>query len=201
MKIFFTADTHFGSERHLELSKRPFKDVNEMDRTMIRRWHRVVGKNDIVYHLGDFGDAETVLQLNGKIFMVMGNYETGKKGSECVRKLRPYVGFMPSKAIIKVPLTPPTYKEDDDGEVVMIGKLPETVNVQLVHEPSKAENLADSFILFGHIHKLQMVKRNGLNVGVDCHNYTPVELGDVLFWRNAILNHYDEEVFLPKVGM
>ena len=48
---------------------------------------------------------------------------------------------------------------------------------------------------FGHIHKLCMIKQYGLNVGVDCHNFYPIDLETVLFYHNAILNHYDIEVF------
>lgn len=31
MRIWFTSDTHFGSERTLRLSKRPFNSVEEMN--------------------------------------------------------------------------------------------------------------------------------------------------------------------------
>lgn len=171
-----------------------------MDRAMIRRWNRIVGKDDIVYHLGDFGTPETVFQLNGKIYMVIGNYERGKEGAEIVRTLRPRVIFLRKNEVIQVPAEPATYKKDEDDEIVQVGSTP-MMNFQLVHEPSHAIYLSGIFVLFGHIHKLQMVKQNGLNVGVDCHNYTPVRLEDVLFWVNAIKNHYDEEVFLPEVGL
>ena len=40
------------------------------------------------------------------------------------------------------------------------------------------------------------VKENGLNVGVDCHKFSPIDVETVLFYRNAICNHYDENVFL-----
>lgn len=43
--------------------------------------------------------------------------------------------------------------------------------------------------------KLQMVRRYGLNVGTDCHNFKPISINDVMFYRNAILNYYDENVF------
>jgi hypothetical protein len=45
-----------------------------------------------------------------------------------------------------------------------------------------------------------MVKRNGLNVGVDCHNFCPIPIETVLFYRDAILNAYDENVFLEALG-
>ena len=40
--IFYTSDTHFGSERALNLSKRPFNTVEEMDWKLIENWNKVV---------------------------------------------------------------------------------------------------------------------------------------------------------------
>ena len=53
MTIFFTGDTHFAHRRIIELAKRPFTTVEEMDEVMIKRWNAVVTANDVVYHLGD----------------------------------------------------------------------------------------------------------------------------------------------------
>jgi hypothetical protein len=40
-----------------------------------------------------------------------------------------------------------------------------------------------------------MIKRYGINVGVDCHYFTPIDMDTVLFYHNAALNYYDENVF------
>ena len=66
---------------------------------------------------------------------------------------------------------------------------------RLIHAP---ENIKynDEFYLFGHIHKLQMVKKFGLNVGVDCHDFRPINEEIILFYRNAIEKHYDRNVFM-----
>lgn len=56
MNKFFTSDTHFGSERTLKFSRRPFKTTQEMDETFINNWNDLIKPEDIVYHLGDFGD-------------------------------------------------------------------------------------------------------------------------------------------------
>ena len=74
-KIWFTSDTHFGSERTLQLSKRPFDSVIDMDLYMIHSWNKVVGKNDTVYHLGDFGDFGCIKYLHGNINLIPGNYD------------------------------------------------------------------------------------------------------------------------------
>jgi calcineurin-like phosphoesterase family protein len=198
--FYFTSDTHFSSPRTLELSKRPFNSVREMDRTIISNWNNTVGEEDIVYHLGDFGDYNLRKYLNGSIVLLLGNYEhddirTGKikhivefkdYGFDSVSKLSnisvqlfEYMDFIDD-----------TYKKD----------LPESLF--LSHEPENCVDINNSrfdkhsiFNLFGHIHKLQMVKRYGLNVGVDCHNFTPIDINTVLFYRNGILNHYDNNVF------
>lgn len=153
-KIFFTSDTHFGSQRALELSKRPFRDVHEMDWTMIERWNSVVKPNDVVYHLGDFGESWPAQYLNGKIRLILGNYERDGK----------------------TPIPP-------DVEVIEPGNY---MSYYLSHEPPKIGHS-----LFGHIHGRQMVKPwVGLDVGVDCHNFTPVSKEDADFYLNAIYKGY-----------
>lgn len=189
MKYWFTSDTHFGSERTLQLSRRPFKNVQEMNNTLINKWNSVVGKDDIVYHLGDFGDYKTVKELNGKVILIEGNYEL--KDKELIfnnendsfekyltdlvfKEFIPYLGFS-HRAYI------------DDKLVFM------------AHEPSKLFKTFDKendIQIFGHIHEKQMIKRFGMNVGVDCHNFTPIDIETIKFYTNALLNFYDEEVFM-----
>ena len=82
-KIWITSDTHFGHRRilNLEHRNRHFLDVEEMDSGMISICNETVGKNDIIFHLGDFAFAkkerilEITSQLNGKIYLVLGNHE------------------------------------------------------------------------------------------------------------------------------
>lgn len=172
--IFFTSDTHFGAERTLELSRRPFINVEEMDNTLISNWNSLITKNDTVLHLGDFGNPETLKFLSGKeIYIIAGNYETDVVRKELLKD--PRVKIL-EKYIMK-------FKDKKIG---------------LIHEPLKKLNDVD-FYLFGHIHTLAKVKRNGLNVGVDCHNFQPIDLKVVEFYMNAIDNFYDENVFLEKI--
>ena len=56
--------------------------------------------------------------------------------------------------------------------------------LKMVHEPTKAYSTTE-FFLFGHIHNTQKVKRNGLNVGIDCHNYLPINLETVLLLQKC----------------
>jgi len=52
-QIWFTSDTHFGHDRDFVWGVRGFKNVDEMNKEIIKRWNSVVAKDDIVYHLGD----------------------------------------------------------------------------------------------------------------------------------------------------
>ena len=44
------------------------------------------------------------------------------------------------------------------------------------------------------------MKANGINVGVDCNNYKPVDIGTIEFRTNGIRKHYDENVFCQRAG-
>ena len=174
-RVFFTSDTHFGSERTLLMSRRPFVSIKEMDEVLVSNWNKKVSPDDEVYHLGDFGNLAIRPYLNGKIHLVFGNYETEaiKENPEFQKDLEKYfASFCPNKILSL-----------KDGEAVF-----------LTHKPSGCRR--DMFNLFGHIHGLKKVSRNGLNVGVDANHFLPVPEDDVLFFKNAVINDYDHEVFI-----
>lgn len=186
MAIFFTSDTHFNQERTFEYSRRGmyFDSVEHATEEMVKRWNDVVGDNDTVFHLGDFGDFEVAKRLNGHIILLYGNYE------------RDGVNVLTDK------------QRANFWEVRNnLWLLHVESNLLLVHEPSNykhaikeatekiRKDVSEAFYLFGHIHEKQKVKRNGLNVGVDVHNYTPVNMETIEFYRNAVTNIYDEECF------
>lgn len=81
MTTFFTSDTHFGHERIITLSDRPFRDAQHMNEALIQNWNDVVGPEDHVYHLGDvalgsFADSiACVGRLNGIKHLVVGNHD------------------------------------------------------------------------------------------------------------------------------
>lgn len=194
MSTFFTADTHFGSQRTLELSRRPFGSVKNMDQILISNWNNTVSSNDIIFHLGDVGDFDVLPKLNGQKYLLFGNYERDEfpikdiNDRESIRKL------FSDKYNTQV------YFDDIDISKVinLINLSNENMCVQLTHEPlifSEPIRKTNICNLFGHIHKLCMIKAYGLNVGVDCHNFKPISLEDVEFYINAILNHYDQNVF------
>ncbi|MBQ8482619.1 MAG: hypothetical protein IJ532_08855 [Alphaproteobacteria bacterium] len=174
-RIFFTSDTHFGSKRAMILSRRPFSSVKEMDAALVLNWNNSVASDDVVYHLGDFGDLSMRPYLHGKIQLILGNYETDtlRENPALQTELENCFSSVLSHTTL-------TLKNGD--------------TVYLTHKPSECKR--DMFNLFGHIHGLRKVSQNGLNVGVDANHFAPISEDDVLFFKNAILNHYDYEVFL-----
>lgn len=83
MNYFFTADTHFGHKNIIKYCNRPFSSIEQMDDQLIKRWNSKIGKNDTVFHLGDFcfGNNDKDFDkyfyaLNGKIVLIKGNHES-----------------------------------------------------------------------------------------------------------------------------
>ena len=80
-KIFLIGDCHFGHRNIIKYCNRPFMDVEDMTRKQISYWNSVVGKNDIVYVVGDFALCgkqkiiEIGKQLNGRKRLILGNHD------------------------------------------------------------------------------------------------------------------------------
>lgn len=81
-EIWFISDTHLGHKNILayEPDARPFKTIEEMNETIITNWNNTVGKNDTVYHLGDFAfgraNVELADRLHGHKKLCLGNHDT-----------------------------------------------------------------------------------------------------------------------------
>lgn len=168
--VYFTADTHFGSSRHLELLRRPKGSVGAMDLSMIDNWNNQTIESSVIFHLGDFGAYDAIQVIKGRIILLRGNYDR--------------VGVPDDFEYIV-----------DEGKPVRV-KIGDNFDVVLNHYPSKS--LEGEFNLFGHIHKTQIVRENGLNVGVDCHDFKLLSVDDIKWFMDAILIHYDYEVFGGK---
>lgn len=63
----------------------------------------------------------------------------------------------------------------------------------LNHYPVKCRD--KEFAITGHIHSLWKVQPNMINVGVDAWNFNIVSEKMIIFTREAIEKHYDENVF------
>lgn len=189
---FFTSDTHFGHARILELSNRPFRDIDHHDWSLVRNWNEEVSPDDEVYHLGDVALGpkerwESIFQsLNGTIHFVIGNHDA------------PFAGNKPKYQEKYRHLYDRFDSIQDEIDIVVDDML-----VRLSHFPAEGDShdkdRYDQFrpkaegipIIHGHQHKTgeQEMVVNGtphLHVGVDGWNYTPVSERIVIEWLRRV---------------
>ena len=167
---FFTSDTHFNHANIIKFCNRPFKDVEQMNEVMIANWNSVIGKDDTVFHLGDFclgGAAEwakILERLNGKIYLIMGNHD--------LKNIRQ--GFISRFEHVAMQMH------------IEVGKQ----RIYLCHYPFLCfeGSYKDVWQLFGHVHtrknntgndaeRLQFLYPTQYDVGVDNNGFAPVSFG------------------------
>jgi len=195
MKTFITSDTHFyhsnmitwenmpkryqfNSQKGIEKGTKDFnrdiliEDTLKMNETLINNWNLVVGKDDLVYHLGDFAFAspnkikEILSRLNGKIHLITGNHENWKT----LKKIKD--DFIETYSYKEI-----KYRFQD-----------KTYHIVMMHYPIQQWNrmLYNSMMLCGHSHgMLKHDIREGhikYDVGVDTEmaNLHPILIDDII---------------------
>ena len=170
--LYFTADSHFNHANIIKFCNRPFNNVEQMNETLIDNWNQVVGKDDIVFHLGDFclgGAAEwTKLldRLNGKIYLILGNHD--------LKNIRQ--GFIQRFEHVALQMFITVDKQ----------------KMYLSHYPFLCfeGGYKDVWQLFGHVHtrknntgidaeRLQYLYPTQYDVGVDNNDFMPVSFEEV----------------------
>jgi len=157
MKTFFLSDHHFGHTNIIRLTKRPFKNVTEMNRYMIDKHNSVVGKNDRVIFGGDFslcGLSYTIHifnQLNGKKYIVKGNHD----GLNRLRR----IGFID------------VFKDYWYEDGILVCHYPRKDVPQDLYNECK-------IFLYGHIHEkvLDPPIPKSKNMCVEHNDYTPFQI-------------------------
>ena len=153
MAIWVCADLHLQDKKITEFEK--FNSVEEHDKYVIERYNSVVGKDDLVYILGDLGFtpkdslAKLVRQLNGRKILLIGNHDTLKDND--------YI----TMGIIQV-IRRPVYYSD---------------KIVLNHIPmEECLNSRNSICVHGHIHNNLLNLPNFFNVNVELTDYLPVNI-------------------------
>jgi len=156
-KTFFVSDTHFGDESKVRKNLVPFKTVEQMNKEIIKRWNNKVGQNDIVYHMGDFGDYELIRQLNGKVTLICGNHEKDDYRKD-------FEGF--KKKLLKLGFA------DVVEEGMYLDKSVLGERVFLTHKPTN--RVKDCKTIFGHAHTVSLVQNFGFNACASYHYFAPI---------------------------
>lgn len=166
----YISDLHFGHKGVIQFDHRPFRDVNEMDRTLIQLWNSRVRPEDHVHIVGDFAcqnereEQWYLRQLKGYKHLIVGNHDD--------RLLNNAVAMSYFESVDNL-----TCMEDNGRQVV------------ICHYP-----LADwgggkqgAYLVYGHIHssrdevfEFMTSQRNALNAGACINNYTPASINELI---------------------
>ena len=170
---FWTSDWHLGHENIIRYSKRPFRDVQEMDNTIITRCNERVGPDDIMFYLGDFCFYDRRRdrcryeelaehyrnRINCKnIYYVHGNHDKKLRGLDAFRRL-----WRGTYDLLDVEV---------DGQKIILCHYAMRVWDRSHH---------GSYSLYGHSHGdlPDDPKLLSFDCGVDCFNYYPVSFSEV----------------------
>lgn len=177
--IWLTSDLHLFHNKEFVYKSRGFETVEEMNKKIISNINSMCGLDDDLYILGDlmlYGSRENGLflglqlleQLRTKVHIIQGNHDTTKK-LEAVAQLPNIVEITGGKFL--------NYRN---------------YSLFLSHYPMFTRNsdyfkpLRNKVInLYGHTHTedpMEMFALDTLNynVGLDAHNYFPVDLPTVI---------------------
>jgi calcineurin-like phosphoesterase family protein len=179
MKTFFTADTHFFHKGVIEYSNRPFKDPEEMNEELIRRWNAVVSDKDEVYHLGDFsfGSPEkselVACRLKGKKHLIKGNHDH----KNVLKRLEQHFVWIKDVHMMTVQGYPNSY-----APVQPMSVMPSNNQmIWLSHYAHRKwpQKHYGVWHLYGHSHGRAEDLDRSTDVGVDCWVYAPVSFEEL----------------------
>ena len=159
MTTFFVSDTHFGHKNFLTFKNdagkpiRDFETVEAMDEYLVAQWNSVVGRDDLVWHLGDVvwsrETARRILpRLKGRKRLILGNHDD-----------------LAAHDLL-------AYFQD-----VQLWRNFSTEGFVCSHLPLRDETLRDGAInVHGHIHEKASPTPRHINICVERMGYTPVAL-------------------------
>lgn len=85
---YYISDLHFGHGNVIKFDGRPFENTEEMEKELVKNWNETVGKEDVVYVIGDFcwdkGKEwiRILKELKGKKVLIRGNHDLKSMNEE-----------------------------------------------------------------------------------------------------------------------
>lgn len=156
-RVYLVSDLHLDHSNIIKYCHRPFPNVNEMNRLLVRNWNRVVKDHDKVYFLGDlsFGREHRpprywLKRLKGKKVLIKGSHDRNHARQYKIINYKSY-------------------------------------KFLLVHDPNRIPIEFDGWVIHGHTHNNSMQKypfvngvRKTINVSVELINYRPISIDWIL---------------------
>lgn len=177
---FFTSDLHLGHANIIKYCKRPFSDVDSMNKTILENINDTVKTNDKLWILGDvaLGDREKSLNLlnnleTRNIVVIAGNHDLFHP----MYKDKSIKHTEKCKHITKI-------KSIETQSSLKI----KNFSVNLSHFPYEGESVpgrtdryrkwrpvrSETWLLCGHVHTAWRQQENMINVGIDAWGGRPV---------------------------
>jgi len=174
--VWFTADTHFFEDINtMKYYGRRFRSVAEQNATIIDNINEMVSVEDTLWHIGDVfkGSNDQGSEVLSKIkckdkYLVRGNYDTDER----------------------LPVLTQYFNRVFDADATIEI---DNQSIYMNHYPINCPET--KFSITGHIHEKWKIKKEMINVGVDANHFFPLSFTDIMFYKNAMDNHYDDNVF------
>ena len=165
-------NTFVTSDHHFRYWTYPFKlhceSTEEEEREHIALWNGIVGKDDLVFYIGDFCDGtdldlqEIRRQLNGRMILIKGNHD--KNSDEAYHQA---------------------------FEDVLEEKRIDELNLRLIHVKEQAEDLRPGeLVIYGHQHRGIYLRpattSDSICVCAKWHGWKPITLAEALRQMDAV---------------
>jgi len=174
MAVYIWSDFHLWHENIIKYENRPFKDVIEMNKTILENWRNTISSQDIVFNLGDvgFGNKENlsvIKNMPGHKILILGNHDKSRSAKWWLD-----VGF---DEVYRYPII---YEEF----------------YILSHEPLYINDHMPYVNLHGHTHSEPPGNKYKLNMCVEHTDYKPVPFENIkkhFKHVNSIISADEEE--------
>lgn len=182
--IYIISDTHFGHWFANWFWNRPYRNLKDMNESMIKIWNDIIAKDDLAIIVGDFCAGNKSFlnylmhSLNGEKILVKGNHDTKRRYKKLL----------------------------DTGEIKIYDRLEFTHNNKLVvftHIPT-LDIPENAINIHGHLHRINIPvgfdKSRYFNACVDHNDFKPVLLDEVLEYKlNENISHFNLLDFIEQI--
>ncbi|MBE7082554.1 MAG: hypothetical protein E7378_02605 [Clostridiales bacterium] len=193
---FFSSDLHFGNDQALKVDARPFKNIRQFEKYVVKLWNKQTTKNDNIWIIGDFVDYHKnqdcnwqrglamVKKLKANVHLIIGNNEeklikASFDGS--FDKFMEYCLKLGFKTIAK-----DGYVKNKKEEFYM------------THKPINHHK--SMLTLFGHSHRsMGVYKSFGFNIGCDLNHFRLFTEQDLHNFVKLKSEYWDEDENLKLI--
>lgn len=183
--VWLSADFHAFHDNIIKYSNRPFKNVEEMNATLLSNWNSIVGINDLAYILGDFslGKFEETVnfigKMNGNLVFLRGDHDYWMDDIEKHVSIN-------SKNSNEI-----TIYDNQIHEITYRNN-----SVILCHYAMRSwrKKFHGSYHFFGHSHGRLSKFERSMDVGVDTNNFFPITIGTAIDQIDAVFTYVKGQV-------